>query len=179
MVLKLNSESDPSKINKDFLKNFDDLTKNEVFGSQMANAMEISNLLTLNDEMPPAFFKKYEEKVNQSHPRQFENGVLIPEKDDVMWSLQILAFISKYTSLRRQLSETYIINGLSLRTFNTNPPPLEMDNNEDNDYIEDDLNEYLVPEPAVTSKFGYQDGTEDDLMDEQNSQADYRSILAN
>ncbi|GMG24529.1 unnamed protein product [Ambrosiozyma monospora] len=92
---KINSESDPSKINKDFLKNFDDLTKNEVFGSQMANALEISNLLTLNDEMPPSFFKKYDEKVNQSHPRQFENGVLIPEKDDVMWSLQILAFISK------------------------------------------------------------------------------------
>ncbi|GMG60177.1 unnamed protein product [Ambrosiozyma monospora] len=95
-----------------------------------------------------------------------------------MWSLQILAFISKYTNLRRQLSETFIINGLSLRTFNTNPPPLEMDNNEDNDYIDDDLNEYIVPEPAVTSKFGYQDGTEDDLIDEQNSQADYRSILA-
>ncbi|ANZ74435.1 BA75_01467T0 [Komagataella pastoris] len=48
-------------------------------------------------------------------PRVFKNGILVPTADDVLWSLQLLAFISKYSSLRNELSNTFIIKGMSLR----------------------------------------------------------------
>lgn len=50
-----------------------------------------------------------------SAPRLFFNGTLIPKDDDVVWSLQLLAFISKYSSLKAHLQHTTIINALSLR----------------------------------------------------------------
>ncbi|KAH3680071.1 hypothetical protein WICPIJ_008408 [Wickerhamomyces pijperi] len=48
-------------------------------------------------------------------PRLFFNGTLVPKDDDVIWSLQLLAFISKYAVLKSHLQDTSIVNGLSLR----------------------------------------------------------------
>ncbi|CCH42321.1 hypothetical protein BN7_1865 [Wickerhamomyces ciferrii] len=63
-------------------------------------------------------------------PRLFLKGILIPKEDDVVWSLQLLAFISKYSNLKDFLQYTNLIDSLSLRSLiqsNNIPPPLEQD----------------------------------------------------
>lgn len=78
--------------------------------------------------------------INQTinSPRFFLNGILIPKEDDVVWSLQLLAFISKYSNLKDFLQFTNLVDPLSLRSLlNKNnssnqqncsiPPPLEND----------------------------------------------------
>lgn len=50
-------------------------------------------------------------------PRFFIRGVLIPKEDDVVWSLQLLAFISKYSSLKKHLQSSHFIDHLSLRAL--------------------------------------------------------------
>jgi hypothetical protein len=67
-------------------------------------------------------------------PRFFLRGILIPKDDDVVWSLQLLAFISKYSSLKYHLQSTHIVESLSLRSLLRDcispasiPPPLDTD----------------------------------------------------
>lgn len=43
------------------------------------------------------------------------NGFLIPREQDVFWSLEIIAFVSKYSYLRREIQETHLLPQLSLR----------------------------------------------------------------
>ncbi|KAG7694246.1 hypothetical protein KL929_003950 [Ogataea haglerorum] len=169
---RLNTTDDISKINQELLTSYSELTRNAVFTNQLVNNPEISNILRENmssTDLP--FFRATEDKFNQSIPRNFENGILIPKEDDVIWSLQVLAFISKYTYLRYKLADTYIVNGLSLRNYNI-PPPLETDcdMNETGDLLNDiyddedssededvanDLNEFVIPNE---NRFGVASG---------------------
>lgn len=48
-------------------------------------------------------------------PRKFKDGILIPRVEDVIWSLEILAFVSKYTYLRPLLQSTNLVPKLSCR----------------------------------------------------------------
>lgn len=67
--------------------------------------------------------------INQTitSPRFFLRGVLIPKDDDVVWSLQLLAFISKYSNLKSHLQGTHIVESLSLRTLlRTCPSPVSI-----------------------------------------------------
>lgn len=50
-----------------------------------------------------------------SPPRKFKDGVLLPRVEDVIWSLEILAFVSKYTYLRPLLQSTHLVPKLSAR----------------------------------------------------------------
>lgn len=128
-LLRRLSESERCKdasLNKSIAAEYADLVRDSTFECHLANCQDVCNLLKLDgswtNELP--FLEHYEEKLNQSVPREFESGVLVPKEDDVIWSLQLLAFVSKYTSLRYDMANNYIVKGLSLRSNNT-PPPLE------------------------------------------------------
>ncbi|QPG74891.1 hypothetical protein FOA43_002228 [Brettanomyces nanus] len=148
---RLNNADGLGLIGQELACEYQNLTADVVFGSQLATNKDISNLLKMDStwttELP--FMKKFEEKLNQSVPREFENGILIPKEDDVIWSLQLLAFISKYTTLRYEMANTYIVNGLSLRNYSI-PPPLESDTGtRSQDVIFDDCDyfEFVEPRP--------------------------------
>lgn len=49
-----------------------------------------------------------------SPPRLFMNGKLIPREEDIIWSLEILAFVSKYTYLRDELQSTHLLPKLTI-----------------------------------------------------------------
>lgn len=49
-------------------------------------------------------------------PRNFtETGVVIPKDDDIVWSLQLLAYISKYPYLKDELQNTHLVIDMSIR----------------------------------------------------------------
>lgn len=125
---RLNTMEDIECAGNELMAHYEDLVVDPVFSNQLAGTQDISNLLKLTPSwtstMP--FISKAEEKLNQSVPREFQNGVLVPKEDDVVWALQLLAFISKYTTLRYGMADTYIVNGLSLRNYSV-PPPLVTD----------------------------------------------------
>ncbi|ODV85867.1 hypothetical protein CANARDRAFT_183526, partial [[Candida] arabinofermentans NRRL YB-2248] len=152
---RLNTSPNLSTINHELLTEYNELTRSILFTNMLANNQEISNILreSLSFTDLPCF-KKSGEKLDQSIPRDFDNGILIPKEDDVIWSLQLLAFVSKYTTLRYELSDTYIVNGLSLRN-NSIPPPLETDNelNDNGDLYGDD------------DDVAYMDGSLEDIHD--------------
>ncbi|CEP60951.1 MYND-type zinc finger protein MUB1 LALA0_S02e03378g [Lachancea lanzarotensis] len=50
-----------------------------------------------------------------SIPRAFSWGKIVPKGDDVIWSLQLLAFISKYTHMKPHLQKVHLVKSLSLR----------------------------------------------------------------
>lgn len=56
-------------------------------------------------------------KLSISIPRDFFLGRIIPKQDDVIWSLQLLAFISKYTYMKQQLQSVRLIESLSFRSI--------------------------------------------------------------
>lgn len=135
------SDNDINNTNLEFVNNnFKDIIGDFMSSNELFQRLEVSNLLY--PQLDP--FNSYLGglkalvPINQSVPRSFENGLILPVADDVIWSLQLLAFISKYTYLRIPLSSTYLINGLSFRSRN-HPPPLEVDNNNNNDIDVDDL----------------------------------------
>lgn len=47
-------------------------------------------------------------------PRSFVNGKLVPKEEDVIWCLEILAFVSKYTHIRDKLQDTKMVPKLRL-----------------------------------------------------------------
>lgn len=52
----------------------------------------------------------------KSAPRSFtETGVVIPRDDDVVWCLQLLAYISKYPYLKETLQNTHTVIDMSIR----------------------------------------------------------------
>ncbi|OBA23966.1 hypothetical protein METBIDRAFT_76883 [Metschnikowia bicuspidata var. bicuspidata NRRL YB-4993] len=49
-------------------------------------------------------------------PRNFtETGIIIPRDDDVVWCLQLLAYISKYPYLKEVLQNTHLVLDMSIR----------------------------------------------------------------
>lgn len=52
-----------------------------------------------------------------SVPREFLLGRIVPKQDDVIWSLQLLAFISKYTYMKQQLQNVELVESLSFRSI--------------------------------------------------------------
>lgn len=52
-----------------------------------------------------------------SVPRDFLLGRVVPKQDDVIWSLQLLAFISKYTYMKQQLQNVELVESLSFRSI--------------------------------------------------------------
>ncbi|SSD60367.1 uncharacterized protein SCODWIG_02128 [Saccharomycodes ludwigii] len=54
---------------------------------------------------------------NFPKPRDMIYGKIIPKVDDVIWSLQLLAFLSKYTLIKKSLLSTTLLDRLSFRTI--------------------------------------------------------------
>lgn len=77
---------------------------------------------TLADKEPneDCYFQLDEEDDHQlsiTIPRDFFLGRIVPKQDDVIWSLQLLAFISKYTYMKQQLQNVELIETLSFRAI--------------------------------------------------------------
>lgn len=60
-------------------------------------------------------FKFNENEINIRFPREFYLGKIVPKQDDVIWSLQLLAFISKYTYMKDKLQAIKLVPSLSFR----------------------------------------------------------------
>ncbi|KAG5356913.1 MYND-type zinc finger protein [Yarrowia sp. E02] len=76
-----------------------------------------------------------------SMPRIFENGILMPRDDDVLWALEILAYVSKYSSTKDCIQTCHFVPDLSLRDKNLPP-----------------LRRAAAPQPLMRSKFGSHEG---------------------
>lgn len=76
-----------------------------------------------------------------SMPRIFENGILMPRDDDVLWALEILAYVSKYSSTKECIQTCHFVPDLSLRDKNLPP-----------------LRRAAAPQPLMRSKFGSHEG---------------------
>lgn len=79
----------------------------------MDNNLQFLSDLYLQDE-------KSTQVANAVHaktaPRNFtETGVVIPRDDDVVWCLQLLAYISKYPYLKEVLQNTHLVIDMSIR----------------------------------------------------------------
>ncbi|CCD26405.1 MYND-type zinc finger protein MUB1 NDAI_0H02310 [Naumovozyma dairenensis CBS 421] len=55
------------------------------------------------------------EPVSIKFPRRFYLGKIVPTHDDLVWSLQLLAFISKYPYMKSKLQKCELIPSLSFR----------------------------------------------------------------
>lgn len=124
---------DPMNLEPMMSSSFKNFSNDEFFGKELNSKLEISNILRGDDGSSKSGYD-FNESFNV--PRGFENGLIVPTSDDVIWCLQLLAFISKYTYLRHLLANTYVITGLSCRSQNS-PPPLEMDGLEIDEFMSD------------------------------------------
>lgn len=170
-------------LNVDVMKlvknNFKNLLNDPLLSNELNQRLEISNILT--PESDPFNNLIDSNLVSHTVPRTFENGLILPATDDVIWSLQLLAFISKYTYLRQPLCNTYLINGLSFRSRN-HPPPLETDSaSVDLDEVMTDSNDDSFIMPSVNSDITNSDGADntnsfnDNNSNNNNSNFDFTS----
>ncbi|KAK5779272.1 MYND-type zinc finger protein MUB1 PWA37_004141 [Arxiozyma heterogenica] len=63
------------------------------------------------------FLEDIEQRPSILSPRSMFLGRIIPKQDDLIWSLQLLAFISKYTYLKPQLQSVELVKSLSFRSI--------------------------------------------------------------
>lgn len=79
----------------------------------MDNNLQFLSDLYLQDEKSSHMSNIIHAKIA---PRNFsEAGVVIPRDDDVVWCLQLLAYISKYPYLKEVLQNTHLITDMSIR----------------------------------------------------------------
>lgn len=70
-----------------------------------------------SENIAECFARDDDHTLNISIPRDFFLGKIIPKQDDVIWSLQLLAFISKYTYMKQQLQNVELVDSLSFRSI--------------------------------------------------------------
>ncbi|CAL9730437.1 MYND-type zinc finger protein Mub1p [Monosporozyma unispora] len=63
------------------------------------------------------FMEDIENRPPISSPRNMFLGRIIPKQDDLIWSLQLLAFISKYTYMKPLLQNVELVKSLSFRSI--------------------------------------------------------------
>lgn len=79
----------------------------------MDNNLRFLSDLYLQDEKSTHISNAIHSKIA---PRNFtETGVVIPRDDDVVWCLQLLAYISKYPYLKEVLQNTHLVIDMSIR----------------------------------------------------------------
>ena len=166
-------------INSDYHKiineKFQSIDEDPFLSQELKRRLEITNLV--NPSLDP--FNNFMEShpLSQAIPRTFENGLILPATDDVIWSLQLLAFISKYSYLRYPLSSTYFINGLSFRSKN-HPPPLETDcASTDFDELMNDSNDEPFTAVEFERSLGLSDSKYDILKGELEDKQTYQIRL--
>ncbi|QLQ78133.1 hypothetical protein HG537_0A03800 [Torulaspora globosa] len=82
--------------------------------SSESTGNEASDKFNIGDE---SFISDDDQSLCISVPRDFLLGKVIPKQDDVIWSLQLLAFISKYTYMKQQLQNVELVESLSFRSI--------------------------------------------------------------
>lgn len=73
-------------------------------------------------------------------PRFFEDHIIVPREEDVIWALEVLAFVTKYVYLKPHVQSTHLVPRLSLR--DPTKPPLVRATKQHNDHdmmIDDDM----------------------------------------
>ena len=114
-------------------------------------------------------------------PREFYVGRIVPKQDDVIWSLQLLAFISKYTYMKKSLQEVVPDERLSFRPIidkvrqrlimnKGKSLPLPMFNNKSSDIDRTESNEST---DSSTDKFELEIENPNISID-----SDYQNVLA-
>ncbi|CCE82345.1 Piso0_002066 [Millerozyma farinosa CBS 7064] len=80
---------------------------------EMDNNLRFLSDLYLQDTKSTQFTTLINSKIS---PRNFtDTGVIIPKDDDIVWSLQLLAYISKYPYLKEVLQNTHLLINMSIR----------------------------------------------------------------
>lgn len=83
--------------------------------NDVSNNCHISQDDEIEDEN--CFLEDIEQRPSILSPRSMFLGRIIPKQDDLIWSLQLLAFISKYTYLKPQLQNVELVKSLSFRSI--------------------------------------------------------------
>lgn len=79
----------------------------------MDNSLQFLSDMYLQDDKLTHYTNLVNSKIA---PRCFtETGVVVPRDDDIVWSLQLLAYISKYPYLKEVLQNTHLIIDMSIR----------------------------------------------------------------
>lgn len=90
-----------------------DMPSFNVHEYDMDNNLQFLSDLYLQDEKSTHVANAIHSKIA---PRNFtETGVVIPRDDDVVWCLQLLAYISKYPYLKEVLQNTHLVIDMSIR----------------------------------------------------------------
>ncbi|EHN00827.1 Mub1p [Saccharomyces cerevisiae x Saccharomyces kudriavzevii VIN7] len=89
------------------------------------------------DECEDFFSQPDVNKPTISTPREFFLGRIVPKQDDVIWSLQLLAFVSKYTYMKSTLQNVELVESLSFRSMASK---VKQRISEDNDIEEQERN---------------------------------------
>lgn len=102
ILKKLKEEKDDDLLDTRFSKEFD---------YEMDNNLQFLSDLYLQDDK-----LALHNNLSRVAPRQFtETGVVIPRDDDIVWSLQLLAYISKYPGLKESLQNSHFVIDMSVR----------------------------------------------------------------
>lgn len=102
------------------LKKIREEKENDFLDTRFLNEadLEMDNNLNFLNEMLIQNSKLYKLSniVSKPSPRNFtETGVVIPRDDDIIWALQLLAYISKYPYLKDILQNTHLVIDMSVR----------------------------------------------------------------
>ncbi|KAI5965259.1 samB [Candida pseudojiufengensis] len=98
------------KNHQNYMINFDDEYNDEEYDMD-SNLQFLSDLYQRNSDINGGA-----KQSNNIAVRSFtKSGVVIPKDDDIVWSLQLLAYISKYPYLKDILQNTHIILNMSIR----------------------------------------------------------------
>lgn len=100
----------------DIWSNFDEYGQN-CSDENSGDDSNPSSLLDKDVTDDTCFMVDEDNKLSISVPRDFLLGRIVPKQDDVIWSLQLLAFISKYTYMKQQLQNVRLIESLSFRSI--------------------------------------------------------------
>ncbi|EGV61587.1 hypothetical protein PSN45_000267 [Yamadazyma tenuis] len=104
IMKKLKAEKEGELLDTRFLNNTD---------YDMDNSLQFLSDMYLQDEKS-AYLSSL--ATSKASPRSFtETGVIIPREDDIGWSLQLLAYISKYPNLKDSLQHTHLVIDISVR----------------------------------------------------------------
>lgn len=87
----------------------------EEFSNEVSDGCHVTQDDEIEDEN--CFLEDIEQRPSILSPRSMFLGRIIPKQDDLIWSLQLLAFISKYTYLKPQLQNVELVKSLSFRSI--------------------------------------------------------------
>lgn len=102
------------------LKKIREEKENDLLDTRLLNEaeLEMDNNLNFLNEMLLQNSKSHKlaNYASKPSPRNFtETGVVIPRDDDIIWALQLLAYISKYPYLKDILQNTHLVIDMSVR----------------------------------------------------------------